>query len=200
MRLALVLPLLAALAGAVLQKTKPQEEPASRGLPGLRQAENARIEEELVGTWTLLEYRSPREVIERRDFSGFASFQNGFFTFLLRLDVLDETFLGPKPQTIVQAGVHRYRIEDGLHLQTATVMGFSNETDDFELQGEPTSFPREFEVTLEDDRLSLRRWDGLTLVFARADATGTFPPKAAEALERNRGRRFTPPADWNRRR
>lgn len=179
-----------------------QDEPQQKrplGIPGFRQAESERLAEEIVGSWTLLEYRNRHEVLTRRDYAGFASFQNGFFTFLLRLDVTEDGLLGPRPETIVQAGVHRYRLVDD-RLQTATVMGFSNENDDFQLQAEPSSFPREFQVTLADQRLSLRRWDGLELVFARSDATDAFPKKAAEALERNRGRNFSVPPDWDRRR
>ncbi len=177
-----------------------QEEKKPGGISGYRQSEKERLEQELVGAWILLEYRNPREVLERGHYSGFASFQSGYFNLMLRIDALSPSLLGPQPQTIVQAGVHQYRLTGDARLQTATVMGFSNDTPDFELQADPGGFPREFAVFLKDDALTLRRWDDLELVFRRADATGSFPKRSADVLDRYRGRVFTPPDDWGKER
>ena len=177
-----------------------QEEapPRPAGLPGYRLASRETIAKEIEGTWMLLEYTNPREVLARNQYSGFVSFQNGFFTILLRYRTLERGLLGDRPETTVQAGVHRYRISGGNALQTATVLGFSNESGDVEV--EPGSFPREFDVDLQQDVLTLRRWDDVAFRFRRVDGTNTFPSKAADALERNRGRRFTPPANWDQKR
>jgi hypothetical protein len=182
---------------AFLPQQEEQKKP--RGIPGFRLDEQARLEEELIGTWLLLEYTNPHESVERRHFSGFASFQNGYFSFLLRLEVLGTYFFGVRPQTIVNAGVHQFRVTEN-RLQTATVLAFTNENPAYELEAEPGAFPREFEITLADNQLSLRRHDGVEFVFRRIEDSGAFPKQAADVLERYRGRTFTAPEDFGRKR
>ena len=195
-------PLLSLGLAGLLTLSFVQEEEIKRplGFSGFKETEKERIEEEIEGTWMLLEYKSPREVLPRNQYAGFASFQNNFFSMTLRLSGTKRGIFADRPATVVQAGVHRYRLSNDLRLQTATVMGFSNENDDFELEIEPSAYPREYQVSLKEDQLSLRRADGLEFVFRRADSDGYFPRKAADALERNRGRVFRVPDDWEQRR
>lgn len=197
MRLMLAIGLCGVLA-AFLSQEEEQKKP--RGIPGYRQAEQERLEEEVLGTWALVEYRNPREVLERSHYSGFASFQNGYFTLILRFEVLETSFFGPRPQMIFRAGTHQYRVTGDGRLQTATVLAFSNETPLYEIEVEPGALPREYQLLVDDGQLTLRRWDGVELVFRRAEGAGTFPQRAADALERYRGREFTPPPDWGRKR
>ena len=196
MRLMLTLGLCGVLA-MFLPNQEEQKKPG--GIPGFRMDEQARLEKELDGTWLLIEYTNPHETVERRNYSGFAFFQNGYFSFTLRLEVLATHFFGVRPQTMVNAGVHQFRITEN-RLQTATVLAFTNENETYELEAEPGAFPREFEITLADNQLSLRRHDGLQFVFRRVEDSGPFPKQAADALERYRGRTFTAPEDFGRRR
>lgn len=193
------LALLAALPLLGLAALQDDDLPKPTGLAGHLQAEAERIEAELEGPWALLEYRDPTTTVERHQYAGYATFQDGVMTLLLRLDIPSRRLLGTREVTIVHAGAYHYRIVGGNRLQTATMMGFSNDNDDLELAAEPPTFPREYEVTVRDGELRMRRWDALELVFRKIGG-GAFPERAADALERGRGRPFVTPEEWVRER
>ncbi|MCZ6596528.1 MAG: hypothetical protein O7B99_02710 [Planctomycetota bacterium] len=150
-------------------------------LYGMRQADKARLEQEIVGAWLLTGFDSPREVIDQRDIQAFAVFHDGFLSLTIQARTFNPEFLGDDVQFWVQAGGHRYRISDFATLQTAAILGFHNANDRGELVFEPPSFPREYAITITDGAMTLERSDGTRFSFNRLKKS-TFPNKAIDLL------------------
>jgi hypothetical protein len=181
--LALVPTLLAQDGGGV-------QDPELENLPPLtayRLAERKRIEKGIVGAWNLVEFRSAALEIPVGSVQGFAMFQDGFLMLNLQARQIREGFLSDYKEYGFQAGTHQYRISDLGSLQTAALQGFSNFNVERELQFEVPAWPREYDIELDGDDLSLiRQRNGSRLMFRRVKSEG-LPEKALDHLDRTRG-------------
>lgn len=85
-----------------------------------------------------------------------------------------------------QGGAYRYRFDELANLQTSSVVGFSNQTQNGELAPDRSGMTDEYLVRLENQTLELRSSDGSSVTFRRVQA-GEFPESSIRALERRRG-------------
>jgi hypothetical protein len=188
MRLAIALVLAPALALAS-SPVRPQEAPPQAGMAprtAFAKGEAARIAEEIQGAWMLLEYQHATDVMNQQNVRGSAMFHDGFMTLILQVRQHAQTGWGIVPEFFVQSGMHRYRIDEFLRLQTSSVLGFVGDN----VGGGGFTFDedglaREHRMTLRDDRLTLYHDDGGWMLFARVNA-GQFPLEAIEELDRTR--------------
>jgi hypothetical protein len=111
---------------------------------------------------------------------------------LIAHGVSDASLTG-ETRELVQAGAHYWRIGTFETLEMAAVMGHDNF--DGDLVAEPRLEPREYEISLMANRLTLSRRDGARLVFERFDVN-SFPPEAARFVDALRSGRD--PADLRR--
>ena len=187
MRLVLALVVVPAL--ALASSPRPQEATPQTGLAprtAFAQKEATRIAAEIQGAWMLLEYQHATDAMDQSRVRGAALFRDGFMTLILQVRQKARTTRGIMPEFFVQAGIHRYRIDEFQRLQTASVIGFTG--DDVEGGGfafDDDGMPREHRVTLRQDRLTLHIDDGGWMTFARINA-GDFPVDAIEELDRTR--------------
>ena len=164
-----------------------QEPDAPIGVLGFRPSQRKLLEEGLLGTWRLERFVHPEQPIAEGDVVGAALFARDTLSIQIHIRTLRPFATGP--DFYVQAGIHYWRIDEQLRLSTATVIGHSD------LAGpmtyEPAFQPREFEVTLDLDSMSLTRPDGARLEFSRIDVEG-FPEQALRALEDARANKPRP--------
>lgn len=106
---------------------------------------------------------------------------------------VSDAALTDETRELVQAGAHYWRIGPLETLEMAAVMGHDNF--DGDLVAEPRLEPREYEISLVANQLTLSRRDGARLVFERFDVR-SFPPEAARFVDALRSGRD--PADLRR--
>lgn len=168
------------------EQEQQQEEDRRSPMARFQEDEQKRLTEEIQGSWILLDYVDPTEVIfEDIQTSGFVTFHDGFMQILLtepgvRLRLLRRSV----PDMWIWTGAYRYRIDPLGFLQTQSIMGLDNS--EGVLLEETADLAEEYLVTLVDGELGLRRNDGLTLTFRKATA-GDFPDDAIQAIESRRG-------------
>lgn len=167
------------------QEEEQEQEPLVP-LSDFRRSERQRLEKEMQGTWVLTLYKGAYDVVEQSTVRGFLMFDRGLVAMNLQLIAQPHGFLGRGERYYVQAGLHRYRLTELLQLQLASVMAFTNANDDDELAADPASYPREYEITVAGNDLTLRRWDGEELTFRRMRG-GEFPEEAIRRLDQARG-------------
>lgn len=161
--------------------TEDEDGPAPLGVTAVRLPERQRLTKEIEGSWLLVNFQSGTEPVDPNSVSGFAQFQNGYSTMLF--EAVEDNVQPPYVGGVhVQGGAHRYKISDFLTLQLATIMGFDSFNKDSEVVLESTSFPREYQIKLQGDMLTLSRMDGTTFWFSRMAET-EFPLEALDALE-----------------
>ena len=148
--------------------------------------EQKRLTEEIEGSWILLDYVDPTEVVlDDIETQGFATFHDGFMQILLtEPGVRLRLFRRAVDDLWVWSGAYRYRIDPLGFLQTQSVMGFDNS--DGLLLTEDSGLAEEYLVTLQDGELVLRRNDGITYTFRSATA-GEVPMDAIQEIESRRG-------------
>lgn len=147
--------------------------------------EGERLAKEVEGTWTLFEYTDPTDLALDDVASGFASFHDGFLTLTLAMDMVDRSLLGLSEYTVLDSGIYRYRVDEQANLQLASVMSFSNQTQDGEVERQPAGQVLEYLMRLQDGVLELRDVDGVLSSF-RKIAAGDFPDSAIHKLDRRR--------------
>ena len=173
---------------------RPQSGSVRNNLHTFRKSEKERMEELIVGTWLLVRYDRQGVIVEQSKVRGFVTFYGGYMSMSLELLALREVIFGANEQTYIQSAVNRYRFSETNFLQTATLMGFTNANRTARVRSAPENYPREYEVTVSEDELVLRRHDGDMLTFRRVEG-GDFPQKAVDLLDRTRGRDVTVD-DW----
>ena len=163
-----------------------EEERAQEPLGGIFAGEAERLEKEIEGSWMLMEYVDPDEIPLEDAASGFMTFRDGFLTWILSVEALEKRWFTVDDRVFLQTGAYRYRFDETASLQLASVLSFSNDTDDGDLQRDP-ALAFEYTVTLADDVLELSDPDGVRMSYRRIES-GEFPLNAIQKIERGRSR------------
>ncbi|MEW6071637.1 MAG: hypothetical protein AB1726_03445 [Planctomycetota bacterium] len=165
----------------------PQEEkPARRNpLTAFQEDESARIDRELQGAWVLMEYKHPDILVPPEDARGFLLVHDGFLALSLQGREDRPGYFRMRREYTVQAGGYRYQILDGLHLQTAGLVGFSNANADGELDFRTALAPTEYLVTVAGDELTLVSLDHRAFRFRRLERSA-LPSQTTDLLNRLR--------------
>jgi len=187
-RMRLLSPLfLAALAAgfAVLQDPAEQDEQDSNREPYIAflESEHARLTKGLEGSWMLASMSSATEFIEVEDFRGFAQFREGYLALMLMGAEDEEVLFGTETIYTVLTGAYRYQVSEDHRLQLASVLGIDNAEGGFLFHR--SGDPREMELSLVEDDLSLWEPGGDRYEFRRLGPTG-FPIEAADRLREKR--------------
>ncbi len=133
----------------------------------------------LLGTWTLLNFVHPVEIMDADSIRGYLTISEGFMTMIIHARPMAGVNETAFPDHLAQAGLHRWRIERDDIMQLATVMGHSNFG--YELEWEKPNEPREFRLELDKDVLSLTRPDFSVLTFRRVTSM-EFPQQALDRM------------------
>lgn len=164
-----------------------QEPPKKRGNAVTRffEGETERLMAETEGSWMLFDYSDPQEMVAVGAASGFATFHDGFLTLILAIDTVEARLFLAGEMTLLQTGAFRYRFDESGTLQLASVIAFTNQTEDNEVDHEPANSAYEYFARLEENVLELRNTNGVSLSFRKVTA-GDFPESAIRALEGRR--------------
>jgi hypothetical protein len=146
----------------------------------------ATLGKELEGSWMLMEYRDPLVPEQEGAASGFATFHDGFLTLMLAFDTAEDTLFGMREFLVLESGAYRYHIDEQAFLQLASVMSFTNNTDDGNVERDPSGEAFEYFAKIEEGVLELRDSEGITLTFRKV-AAGDFPESATRKIEKQRG-------------
>jgi hypothetical protein len=144
------------------------------------------LAKELEGSWMLMEYRDPLVPDQEDAGSGFATFHDGFLTWMLAFDSAEDTLFGMREFLVLESGAYRYHVDEQAFLQLASVMSFTNNTDDGNVERDPSGEAFEYFAKIEDGVLELRDTEGITLTFRKVQA-GDFPESAVRQIEKQRG-------------
>lgn len=148
--------------------------------------EGERLEKELEGSWMLLDYTDPNIPPLDGGASGFATFHAGFLTWMLAIDSAERGLFGPRAFLVLESAAYRYHVDEQANLQLASVMSFTNNTEDGELEREPSGIAFEYFTRLDEGVLELRDPQGVVLSFRKVEA-GDFPDSARRKIDRQRG-------------
>ncbi|MEQ1895649.1 MAG: hypothetical protein ABL998_24180 [Planctomycetota bacterium] len=166
------------------QEDDEQEKQSPPPLGGIFAGEAERLKKEIEGSWMLMEYVDPDEIPLEDAASGFMTFRDGFLTWILSVEALEQRWFTVSDRIFLQTGAYRYRFDETAALQVASVLSFSN--DEGDLQRDP-ALAFEYTVTLADGVLELSDPDGVRMTYRRIEA-GEFPEKAIQNIERQRSR------------
>ena len=167
------------------EKTQDEKKPTN-SVTAFFEGEAERLTKELEGSWMLMEYVDPDELPLEDAASGFMTFHAGFVTWTLAVEALEQHWFTVSNHIFLQTGAYRYRLDERASLQLASVLTYSNDTEDGNLQRDPP-LAFEYTVTLQDDLLEISDADGVRMSFRRIEA-GEFPDKALQRIERKRSR------------
>lgn len=170
------------------QQDETSEKPARKKNPvtAFFEGEGERMRTEVEGSWVLFDYTDPLEAQLDDTASGFALFHDGFMTLMLSLDVFETYLFQTSRRLLLHSGAYRYRFDEQANLQLSSVMGFSNENEDGDLEREPVGEAYEYVVQLDDGVLELRNPEGIRFSFRKVTA-GDFPDSTIRKLEGRRG-------------
>jgi len=185
--------LLTALLGASFAPAQepPQEKKkrAMNPVTAFFQGESERLGKEIEGSWMLFGYTDPSVPqldVEANPASGFATFNDGFLQWMLAIESAERRIFRLREFTIVESGAYRYRFDEQANLQLSSVMSFTNNTEDGEMEREPAGLAFEYFTKLEDGVLELRNPQGVVLSLRKVTA-GDFPESAIQKIEGRRG-------------
>lgn len=167
---------------------KPQED--ERDKPAMTrffESEAERLTAELEGSWMLMDYLDPVKREDVADVTGFVMFHEGFMTWLLSIDTMQRTWLGLRALHLLESGAFRYHVDEQANLQLASVMSFTNHTENGEIMSARPGAAFEYFTRLEDGLLELRDADGIVMTFRKVEA-GEFPDAAGRTIEKQRSR------------
>jgi hypothetical protein len=168
------------------EEEEQKEEKSKDPVVGLFADEAARLMKEIEGSWMLMEYLDPEQVPLEDAASGFMTFADGFLTWILSVEALEQRWFSVENFVLLQTGAYRYRFDETASLQVASVLSFSNDSSDGDLQRDPT-LAFEYTVVLADGVLELSDRDGVRMTYRRIEA-GEFPVNAIQRIERSRSR------------
>ena len=135
--------------------------------------------EALQDYWRLTRFIHPTNDIDRYDVRGFLWADPVYMTFMVHAVPLSGNFFTDN-SILMQGGVHHWRINTEGVLQTSAVISHTNFVGYMQL--EPNYTPREFQIDLVGDSLTLTRSDGGILTFERITPT-PFPQAAIEIID-----------------
>jgi hypothetical protein len=148
--------------------------------------ESKRLEAELEGAWLLTSFKTPEDFLDPGDFTGFASFNDGYMSWIIHGREVVRTSLTRRYAYLAEANVYRYEVGPQLTLQLANMLGFEWDTQREEIYSSSDRQNFEFEVSIEDDVLRLWITNDFTYEFSRLRDT-SFPEKARTQIQRRRG-------------
>jgi hypothetical protein len=142
-------------------------------------AQAALVEERIDGAWQLLKAVAPGFPLFPGDTEGFALFHDGYLS--LEIHGISQVALDDSDGEFFQTGFHRYAFDGTGWMDTFSLIGVTNLTEDEDIVFEPAGGRRRFKVSLVEDQLTLERTDGTLLTFKRL---GKLPfPGAVEQLD-----------------
>lgn len=159
--------------------------PSATAAP-LTQNERTRLELEqgLLGMWRLTRFHHPDRAPGDGEVVGAALFAPDAMSIVVH--ARREGPFEAEPLFFVQAGLHYWRVDEVLRLQTSSILAHSD------LPGpmvyENAYQPREFDLRLDDHMLILTRPDTARLEFTRISET-EFPEAALERIREARAAR-----------
>jgi len=182
--------LLTTALGPVLPQEKPKEkqqgdEKKKSMVSRFFQPQIEELEKEIEGSWTLFDFTDPTDVAVDDQASGFATFHDGFVTLVFGMDSYEQGVFGYRDFLALDAGVYRYRFDERASLQLASVMTFTNETDNGRMEHGRPGQTIEYMARIDEGVLELRDPDGLVFNFRKLTA-GEFPESAIRKLDRRR--------------
>lgn len=155
-----------------------QDDPPPLPFPGRVDPLDA-TREALQDYWRLTRFIHPTNDIDRYDVRGFLWADPIYMTFMVHAVPLSGNFFTDN-SILMQGGVHHWRINTEGVLQTSAVISHTNFVGYMQL--EPNYTPREFQIDLVGDSLTLTRSDGGILTFERITPT-PFPQAAIEIID-----------------
>src|SRR5262245_17816558 len=167
------------------EKEGQEKKKSASAITRFFQDETERLTKEIDGSWMLTEYTDPEQLDVAEGLNGFAMFHDGYLTLMTALDGVTRRLFRYRSHIYLQAGTYRYRIDEQTNLQLSSVMLFSNDTDDGELEHHPAGQVFEFLAKLEEGVLELRDTTGL-LMTSRKVSAGEFPESAIRKLDSHR--------------
>ncbi|HEX6881799.1 MAG TPA: hypothetical protein VF530_00380 [Planctomycetota bacterium] len=185
--LGLAAPLLAPQQERPPRREKPREEQEGKkpAMTRFFEEEAARLTEELEGSWMLADYLDPISPEDIADVTGFVTFHEGFMTWILSIDTIQSTWIGLRALHLLESGAYRYHVDEQANLQLASVMSFTNNTENGEVMKARPGDAFEYFTNLEDGVLELRDTEGITMSFRKVEA-GEFPDAAGRLIEKQR--------------
>lgn len=152
-----IAPLTLILALAAPQDPKGQQPtpPARQGGFETVESQGARLREGILGAWQLTRGEVPDLGVSSGGVVGYALFIDGYMSF--EIHVIGRT--GPDDMDYFQTGTHRWKLEDNGTLETFSLIGTHNITEDEEFDFEEPGVRREYKVSMENDRMVLERSD-----------------------------------------
>jgi len=154
------------------------------GVLGYRASQRKELADGLIGAWKLDRYFHPDQPIPEGDVVGAAMF--GRETMSITMHVRSLRPFASGPDFFVQGGIHYWRIDEVLRLQTSALIAHSDLTG--VMTYERAFEPREFEIALADDRLTLQKPDTSRLEFSRIQVDA-FPEQAIQSIRDARAAR-----------
>ncbi len=146
------------------------------GWRGEQLRREAQLREQLIGHWQLIEFRHASNNLAGTQVAGFMSIDPEVLTIVLHAALSEP---GPFQEPLqLQGGAHYWRIDENQRIQTASILSHSTFNGRPEIERSLT--PREYEPTLAETELTLRRGDGSQLIFLRVP--GLAFPDAAIAI------------------
>lgn len=134
-----------------------QDPPARPGGRFETEAERSvRAREGILGAWQLSRGEIPSLGVSAGGVAGYALFMDGYMS--LEFHVLGNTS-PDSSNTFFQTGTHRWKLEDNGLLQTYSLIGTHNVTDDEEYDFEVPGQRREYRVRLDGEQLVLEKND-----------------------------------------
>jgi len=177
-------------------KEKPKKKSGS-AISRFYDGQSEELRQTVEGAWTLFDYTDPSDLALDDVASGFATFHDGFLTLVLSLETAESTLLGPREFLIVDTALYRYRFDERANLQLASVMGYTNETEDGKMSRYPVGRAIEYIARIDGETLELREPDGVVFSFRKITA-GEFPEGAIRKLDRSRSGTEQWPVDEGR--
>lgn len=161
----------------------PQEE-APLDTYASRQAKRlAKLEAGLQGTWKLVDYRVPDEVLEGEDaLSGWIMVRDGYLSWAMYGSVEVEGLFGSSREANLEALLFQYRLTSNQELQLASLSGFSDLAETDGLVFDDGHNALDFDLLLNDQSLTLSNPGVESYVF-RLLGPAQFPGRAIRALE-----------------
>ena len=170
---------------------EPLVKPRLNPMTAFKESEMERLTEELEGAWMMMTYRNADDFLAAENYRGFAMFQDGLVTILFygRQEII-QLLTGIGTEYTLSSVVARYRVGPQLTLQLAGMLGFSNANEYSELRFDAASINSEFNVSIDDDILTLQHLDGRHFTFRKTQGGG-FPKQAIRRIEGSRSLPFS---------
>jgi hypothetical protein len=138
------------------QPGEPAQEPAKQGGFVSAAAEAAKLRENLLGAWQLTRGEIPDLGAGGSGVAGYALFLEGYMS--MEMHVFGNTG-GDSNDEFFQTGTHRWKLDDRSVMETFSLIGTFNTTEDEGYDFETPGLRREYKVRMDGDRLVLERPD-----------------------------------------